>query len=252
VSDWPVQTETMLFTLVDPHRGHEVAYNRWYERDHFYAGCMVGPWLFAGGRFVATRELKELRFPEGGGFVDPLDAGSYLAIYWIHRDHVDEHLAWAGRQVRELYAAGRGFEQRSHAHTGLYDLATVVAPEIPLELSLDHRFGGLAVLVVEPAVPDAALALAERAPAAASSSWWGVRRSARTREAKVPMALGSEGGSEDRLLQLTFLDEDPREWWPECRRYAASLEEDGMGRVTFAAPFLPTDVGTDRYTDQLW
>src|SRR5690606_13438681 len=24
-----------LFTLVDPHRGHEVAYNRWYERDHF-------------------------------------------------------------------------------------------------------------------------------------------------------------------------------------------------------------------------
>jgi len=38
-----VRLGTMLFTLVEPHRGHEVAYNRWYERDHFYAGCMVGP-----------------------------------------------------------------------------------------------------------------------------------------------------------------------------------------------------------------
>ena len=38
-----VRLGSMLFTLVEPHRGHEVAYNRWYERDHFYAGCMVGP-----------------------------------------------------------------------------------------------------------------------------------------------------------------------------------------------------------------
>ena len=57
-----VRLGSMLFTLVEPHRGHEVAYNRWYERDHFYAGCMVGPWLFAGRRFVATRPLKDLRF----------------------------------------------------------------------------------------------------------------------------------------------------------------------------------------------
>ena len=33
-----VRLGSMLFTLVEPHRGHEVAYNRWYERDHFYAG----------------------------------------------------------------------------------------------------------------------------------------------------------------------------------------------------------------------
>ena len=38
-----VRLGSMLFTLVEPHRGHEVAYNRWYERDHFYAGCMIGP-----------------------------------------------------------------------------------------------------------------------------------------------------------------------------------------------------------------
>ena len=42
----PVKLGSMLLTLVEPHRGHEVAYNRWYERDHFYAGCMVGPVQF--------------------------------------------------------------------------------------------------------------------------------------------------------------------------------------------------------------
>ena len=53
----------MLFTLVEPHKGHEVEYHRWYERDHFYSGCMEGPWLFSGRRWVSTRELKALREP---------------------------------------------------------------------------------------------------------------------------------------------------------------------------------------------
>ena len=55
MNDYPIVAGSALFTLVDPSKGHEVAYNRWYERDHFYAGCMIGPWLFAGKRWVATR-----------------------------------------------------------------------------------------------------------------------------------------------------------------------------------------------------
>jgi len=43
ISGSPVKIGRMLFTMVDPNRGYEVAYNRWYERDHFYAGCMIGP-----------------------------------------------------------------------------------------------------------------------------------------------------------------------------------------------------------------
>ena len=34
--------------------------------------------------------------------------------------------------------------------------------------------------------------------------------------------------------------------------YAERLEASGLGRVTSAAPFFRTDVGTDRYTDELW
>ena len=60
----PIKLGSMLLTLVEPHRGHEVAYNRWYERDHFYAGCMVGPYNFAGRRYVATADLKARRDPD--------------------------------------------------------------------------------------------------------------------------------------------------------------------------------------------
>jgi len=58
--EYPVRVGSMLFTQVDPARGKEVEYNRWYERDHFYAGCQIGAWNVAGTRFVATRDLKAL------------------------------------------------------------------------------------------------------------------------------------------------------------------------------------------------
>ena len=60
--DYPVKVGTFLFTMVEPHAGHEVAYNRWYEHDHFYSGCLMGPNVFAGDRFVATAaESRALR-----------------------------------------------------------------------------------------------------------------------------------------------------------------------------------------------
>ena len=82
MTEAPVKIGQMLFTMVDPTRGHEVAYNRWYERDHFYAGCMLGAWTISGARFVATRDLKDLRAPDSTVAPDPLD-GSYLSLYWI-------------------------------------------------------------------------------------------------------------------------------------------------------------------------
>src|SRR5450756_145468 len=71
VTDDPIRLGTMLYTLVEPHKGHQVAYNRWYERDHFYAGCQIGAYNFSGARFVATSDLKELRLPEGPSAISP-------------------------------------------------------------------------------------------------------------------------------------------------------------------------------------
>ena len=60
MEDYPIKLGTVLFTMVEPEQGHEVEYNRWYEHDHFYSGCMVGAWQFAGDRFVATKRMKAL------------------------------------------------------------------------------------------------------------------------------------------------------------------------------------------------
>ena len=154
MNTYPVRVGSCLFTMVDPERGHEVAYNRWYERDHFYAGCLVGPWLFAGRRWVATRDLKDLRFPEDSPLAVPVDAGSYLAIYWVHEGRHREHFAWSIDQVVGLYKDGRGFNNRIHAHTVLLHEPWSHYRDddpVPVELALDHPYQGLAVVAVDPA-----------------------------------------------------------------------------------------------------
>src|SRR5690348_8667826 len=102
-----VQVGTILFTLVQPHAGHEVDYDRWYERDHFYAGCLIGKSWFAGGRWVAPRDLKALRFPSGSSFLPDLDAGSYLATYWVEKGRDAEAIEWGSEQVHWLHENGR-------------------------------------------------------------------------------------------------------------------------------------------------
>jgi hypothetical protein len=269
VDEYPVKVGRMLFTMVDPERGYEAAYNRWYERDHFYCGCMVGPWWFAGRRWVSPRALKDLRFPERSEFADPVDAGSYLSIYWVHEGHEDEAFAWAGEQFQWIYLNDRGFHHRIHAHTANYDFGRVVNADndgIPLALALDHQFAGLGVVSIVPtdgtstaelsacleieAVPQ----LLDGREVELVASWTPYQRpEADTVELKegVP-ALATTGGSPNRLVQLAFLNVEPTVVWPRFREYADAVERSGRGNVVFAAPFLPTVVGTDTYADELW
>jgi len=265
MDEYPVKVGSMLFTMVDPNPGHEVAYNRWYERDHFYAGCMIGPWLFAGRRWVAPRELKDLRFPETSPFAEPVDAGSFLSIYWHLEGKHDEHAEWALPQVWWLYQNGRGFAERTHRHTGIYKFLSASYADddgVPVELALDHYYEGLGVVVIEPTEGNDQAALLqwlqkEAEPTLLSkggvetvASWamWPQDHG----EQGSPMDLGTDGGAEDRIVQLCFSECEPREMWDSFRQYAKAIDAGGVGRVTFAAPFFPTDVGTDKYTDQLW
>ena len=147
--DYPIKLGTLLFTMVEPTHGHELEYNRWYEHDHFYAGCMIGPWQFAGDRFVATRRLKDLRYPtETDMTPDPL-TGSYLAIYWVLDGHHDEWNRWAVDQVNWLHANGRMYEERQHIHTLLYTNQWSKRRDpngCTIELALDHGYPGLVVV----------------------------------------------------------------------------------------------------------
>ncbi|HKY13331.1 MAG TPA: hypothetical protein VJM33_00300 [Microthrixaceae bacterium] len=265
--DDAVRLGAMLYTLVDPNKGHEVAYNRWYERDHFYGGCMIGPWLFAGSRWVATRAYKDLRFPADSSVAVPVDAGSYVAVYWVHKGHEAEHFEWSTKQVFDLYEHGRGFDERTHAHTALYTYQGTEYRDddpVPVELALDHRYRGLVSVHVDraegvkhPAFDEwfaaegRALMLDDDSPFAMAASWRPIIP--RVPEGQqAPMELGSGPGTPARSLQLFFSDEDPATVWDRVRDYGAAIDASGVATVRLAAPFIPTVIGTDTYTDQLW
>ena len=256
-----VRLGSMLFTLVEPHRGHEVAYNRWYERDHFYAGCLMGPWLFAGRRFVATRALKALRFGTDVDRFGGAPLGSYLAVYWIADGRHDEHVDWALRQVHWLHANGRMFAERDHIHTLMYrhepvSPALPVAdadgpPSLPPELALDHPFGGLTATLVRPGSgvgsEEVAGFLGERLEPELSLTFTPIPL-----PADAPVSQQGQSDLDGCLLALSFTAGPPTTGWEARRAAADELARAGLGAVLWCAPFQPTVPGTDTYTDDLW
>ena len=264
--DYPVKVGSMLLTMVDPHVGFEKAYNRWYERDHYYMGCMVGPWMFAGSRWVAPRALKDLRWPQGDTVARPFDAGSYVAIYWVEEGHHKDHFSdWAVPQVHSIYAQGRGFAERRHIHTILFDRIGEVYRDtdgVPLDLALDARYDGIVAVWMDArdgkSARDLHARLAETAmPRMVSgssietaSSW--TPSPGEGEPKNTPMDLGSHSGGPNRLCQLLFCRGDVRDVLGRVHAYTEQIEQDGLADIRLVAPFFATQVGTDKYTDELW
>jgi len=249
----PIKLGGALFTMVEPHRGHEVDYNRWYERDHFYAGCMIGAWTISGARFVATKACKERRFPEDSPITPDPMVGSYLALYWILAGKFDEWMKWGTKQVVWLHENNRMFPHRDHVHTLMYRFLDEHGREdgVPIELALDHRFAGVVAIIGEPT---------EGHSAEEVRDWWKARPPVgETMAAFTPVPLFNDAPSDvprdtatERFLQLFFVDDNPLAVWDQFEDYGAALDNSGLGRVLFASPYLATSPGTDKYTDELW
>jgi hypothetical protein len=259
----PIELGTFLFTAVEPHRGHEVEYNRWYERDHFYAGCMVGAHQFAGRRWVATRRLKDLRSPDDSPLCPDPASASYLALYWVLAGFHDEWSRWAVRTVKELHAEGRMFDERDHVHTALYEhhSSHQRSPDTtPIELALDRAFDGLVVTAADLA-PDVRI---DDVDEWTRTRWGGEAFAADWGPVVVgtssllPLPSDAPGvpaleGSETRVLQLHFLDHDPAAGWTDgYGQWGTRFAEAGLGTHVWTAPYIPTVTGTDTYTDELW
>jgi hypothetical protein len=267
VDDYPVKVGSALVTMVDPHPGFEKAYNRWYERDHFYAGCMIGPYLFAGSRWIAPRPLKDLRWPRSERVAQPYDAGSYISIYWVEKGHHEDHFsAFATPQVHWLYANNRGFPERRHAHTVVVDHIGASyrdADPVPVELALDYCYPGVVVAWFDGRDGRTAAELHAEidrqilcdllagSPIEIASSWTPTSPS---EEAPTggPMPLGSAAGGPNRLLQIFFVDGDVRHAVERLHGYTAAIEGAGLADTALVAPFYRTTPGKDTYLDELW
>ena len=256
---------SLLFSLVDPRRGHEREYNRWYERDHFYAGVLTGPGVLAGRRFVATRALKALRvpvpLPSDGPLRDP-SQGSYLVLYGIQAGEHERFSHWAVERRQALHRAGRMFAERDQVHTAFFRAEGGVARDadgVPPALVLDHPYAGLVVAYFE---------ASERASRDELGRWlaeslWPSKLAGSPiawcrHFSPLPLPDGAPRDTpveapRERLLALCFLDGDPRDTWSSRFAHLADeVSDGGRGRLLYAAPFVPTVPGTDRYSDDLW
>lgn len=254
-----------LISLTGPEPGHEVEYNRWYEDDHYLAGGMYAPWMYAGRRWLATPDLRAMRLP--GTPCPPLtdvDTGWMLGTYWIAPDRIDDVEAWAFGANRRLAAAGRIYPHRTPGLTAFQDLAGVVYRDddvVRAEWALHDPASGvvLEILDSEPGRRDDLLAwvledhLPQRVAGPVTSAMvfeYDARLHAGTKP-KIREALQEQAGHGGRLTVLWFLDEDPRKCWDHFVDEPAALASGGLGRASLVAPFVPARMGTNHLMDQL-
>lgn len=250
----PIRLGGALVTIVEPHKGHEVTYNRWYERDHFYAGCMIGAWNISGARFVATKDLKDLRYPANSPVIPDPSTGSYLALYWVLAGKFGDWMQWGSAQVKWLHGNDRMYPERDHIHTLMYKYRTEFEdPDgVPVELALDHRSPYVVVVVGEPA---------EGTSLDDIDAWFRANDLLGAVGAEltpVPLPKDAAPGvkadsAENRFCQLWFVDDDlPSTWADTFGPLGEKFTEAGLGELVLVAPFRATVPGTDTYTDELW
>ena len=141
-----------LITMVEPHVGHERAYNRWYEDDHYNAGAMAFPWMWAGRRYVAPVPYQEVRYPADSVIAQPIEAGKYISIYWITEGQYENHLRFAVGTNHRLFADGRVFMDRDHTFTSFQRYLGPIYRDDdgPRDIhSLNYPYGGLVVEVID-------------------------------------------------------------------------------------------------------
>ena len=258
----PVALGTMLFSLVEPDPGHAGDFARWYERDHFFAGCMAGADFFSGRRFVATRDLKQHRI--GAGLPDDriLDQGSFLNLYWILQGRRDEALSWSVDQVRRLARQGRMGPPTRSISTGFYDYVGghfSAAQPIPAELALEYPDARATALLIdrtEGADPDRftnelarQLAPLHHHPRSMALRFRPIQLPPNAPRIAIPVP---QAELDRRWLIIAFADED--EWDGEVqaiRSLDTAMSAAQLGTLRLAAPFRPIMPGVDDYSDRL-
>ena len=240
-------------SLVEPHRGTVNDFNEWYENDHslWFA---AGPGVFARGRFVATKGLKELRFPADSDVATPHTLGTFLALYWIERRNYQDLMRFAVSDVPRLREEGRayGFGMRDHVATAFFRyLGCTDGPTNSVDPanSLDREIPGLVALWLTPQSctsdelatwcrEELDLGLEKREEVAQVLDFAEDPYSDDAFAALVAENGVGEGGR--RLVRLYLLSTDPYECFDRIfNEIAEELKASGKGILGLAAPFVP-------------
>jgi hypothetical protein len=260
-----IKLGSVLFSIVEPGSGpgEPQAFHRWYERDHFYAGCMMGENYFSGRRWVATKPLKALRFPADTPITPDISKGSYLVTYWILDGTYEKTLRWSVDQVLQLHKQDRMAPVRHNISTAFYRYAWGVFRDpdgVPPELALEHLYAGIGVTMVErpSGKTDAELTTWLKDYLGGHQTGSSIAMTLCLRPLPLPDDSPSYVPRPDpreldaRYLLLSFLEADPQTGWSAP---FTALERDlagtGLGKVIYAGPFIPTVPGTDKYVDEL-
>jgi hypothetical protein len=251
-----------MVTMVEPTRDPALLaeYNRWYEEDHCYSGVLMGPGAFAYRRWVATRPLKDLRFPAASTVADPVDTGSFIAAYWYAAGTVEDHFAWSFAGLPTLVEQGRMNPDRTHVSTSLYDVVGVVTRPgwtVAPQIALHHPYAAMVALWTDRAESSSteqlAQALTQQVLPGATTEGSPIAQAITLAPRDMPGAPGSGVGVGQKLLTLLFLQRDPREVWTSAvEPLGEAVAATGHGTVGLAAGFIPVVPGTDTYLDQLW
>jgi hypothetical protein len=245
-----------IWAFVEPHAGHETAFNRWYERDHLIAAGSCAPWTMSVARFVATPALKALRRPRSSPIVDPVERGTHLAALWIQEGRIDEQQAWVAERMKVLAEHDRNFEHRDIVSTAPYDLLGAAERDpdgVPPELALDHRYAGVVLTwlarrggttldalrawLLEELLPGAL----PGTPVALSLAF-----TPRPKPPHWPAAAPEVPGVGERVVLASFVERAP-EACPDdvAAGFAPAIEAGGRADVLLAAAFVPVVPGVD-------
>ncbi len=265
IGDYPVKVGSMLLTLVEPNPGFERAYNRWYERDHYYAGCLVGPWLFAGSRWVAPRTLKDRRWPADSIIADrSMPAATWPSTGWSRATTTttssrgpslrsgtstptDGGSRAHPRPHRALQPVGHGVPRRGPGPGG-------AGPRPPLRRAghpvvgrpLGYRRGPLHRQL-------AADHLGRRSSTGSdieiASAW--VPRCPTKAPATYPWTWGRRRAARTGWCSCSSSGETPGPPPTGSATYTEGVEAAGLADLLLAAPFFRTVIGTDTYVDEL-
>jgi hypothetical protein len=259
----PISLDVCVMTLLDPKRGAEVSFNRYYERERFYAAMMLGPSAFSGARFIARRTDKIARRVLDGS-IDP-ERGSFLNLFWVTGSGEDLR-AWTAARVKELDAAGRTNWDRIPywGYRTSFEWSVSRDPDgVPPELALEHRYPALALAVVK---------ARDGAEISEASAWYRRHVAPRTvpPEGKAALCVAFVGSRlytpvnpgdvrtaqvhpERDLLLFWFLESEPEAGWAEF----ADAHESELAGSACAVPywmssFIASNPGTDDYVRDIW